>query len=151
MVVKAGPWSQDDDVWLRENYAKLGARGCALYLGRTTKAVVNHACVVGVRGSRDSEAHVAASKAHSARLTGRKRPEQALVMLRNWADGKFSMEKRRGDLTPEQYSKTLSDAAKERIAKNGHPRGATGMRHTAETKRRIAEKSRQAWLSKTED
>ncbi len=38
-----------------------------------------------------------------------------------------------------------SEAAKRRIAENGHPRGALGMKHTPETLQRLSEASKQAW------
>lgn len=43
-----------------------------------------------------------------------------------------------------------SEAAKERIAKNGHPRGMLGKKHKAEARRIMSEKSRALWASLTE-
>lgn len=43
-----------------------------------------------------------------------------------------------------------SAAAKERIAKNGHPRGMLGKKHKAEARAAIAEQSRARWASYTE-
>ena len=45
----------------------------------------------------------------------------------------------------EQTRLALSERSKQQIAERGHPRGALGMKHGEETKRRISEKSRKAW------
>jgi len=47
--------------------------------------------------------------------------------------------------TDEERRAFLSDLARERIAKNGHPRGALGMKHTEETKKKLAADSRRKW------
>lgn len=38
-----------------------------------------------------------------------------------------------------------SECAKKRIADNGHPRGAAGMKHTPESKKKMVEATRKAW------
>lgn len=39
----------------------------------------------------------------------------------------------------------LSERSRRQIAERGHPRGSLGMKHSDETKKKIAEKSRKAW------
>lgn len=45
----------------------------------------------------------------------------------------------------------LSKSTKERLARDGHPRGALGMKHSAETRSRISEKSKARWNAMTDD
>ncbi len=45
----------------------------------------------------------------------------------------------------EETRRQRSRLAKQAIARNGHPRGALGMKHSAETLKVISEKSKQAW------
>ncbi len=52
---------------------------------------------------------------------------------------------RRKTSSPEELLALQQQMARDRIAKNGHPRGALGMRHTPETLARIAESSRRSW------
>ncbi len=52
-------------------------------------------------------------------------------------------------LSREQQSAFLSKRAKQHIAKNGHPRGALGMKHSEETKARMSEAARRAWADPT--
>lgn len=47
--------------------------------------------------------------------------------------------------TVEQLRQHQSDSAKERIRINGHPRGALGMKHTVETKKKISEFHKALW------
>jgi hypothetical protein len=48
-------------------------------------------------------------------------------------------------------SEAASISARERIAKNGHPRGMLGKKHTEATKAVVSERSRQSWARMTEE
>lgn len=45
----------------------------------------------------------------------------------------------------EDAKKRLAERSRKQIAEKGHPRGALGMKHTPETKKRIADKSKKVW------
>ena len=49
------------------------------------------------------------------------------------------------DLSDEKRAK-LSESAKARIKKYGHPRGALGMVHTAESKAKMSEMAKASWI-----
>lgn len=53
--------------------------------------------------------------------------------------------------TKEELAEHLSKSRKKWIAEHGHPRGALGMKHTDEAKKRISEKSSKRWKSLTEE
>ncbi len=48
------------------------------------------------------------------------------------------------------FSNMISIRTKKRIAEKGHPRGALGMKHSAETKIKVSLNSRRSWAAKTE-
>lgn len=48
-----------------------------------------------------------------------------------------------------EFGPRISLQAKERIARNGHPRGALGMKHSAESIAKISEASQRAWENRT--
>jgi hypothetical protein len=54
-------------------------------------------------------------------------------------------------LPPEERSALQSRLARKRIAENGHPRGALGMKHKPEVKARIAQACRDRWASMTKE
>lgn len=53
--------------------------------------------------------------------------------------------------SPEALRAAQSEIAKRRIAENGHPRGALGMKHTEQTKAAIAMNSRKTWDAMTHE
>ena len=129
---------------LRAHYATEGALWCAEKLGATAGAIRNFAWRHGVKGSRYSIPSLAANAEHSKRLTGRKRPDQSLVMLGLYAKRKLPV------MTPERRRK-FSESTKASIKRNGHPRGFLGMTHSPETRAKIGRKSRKYWESLTAD
>lgn len=52
--------------------------------------------------------------------------------------------------TQAERNAAVGRATKERLARDGHPRGMLGKKHTAEVRRQISEKSKQFWEGLTE-
>jgi len=137
-------WTDADLALLREQYPLLGGPLTAALLKRSAAAVRNKAHRLGLQCPYDNESRRRSDAAHSKRLTGRQRPEQADIVRGLHAVGKM------GNPSAETRAK-ISAISKARIAANGHPRGALGMQHSDATKRRIAEMSRAAWQSMTDE
>lgn len=140
-MIKA--WSPDEIAFLCAEYPQKGLKYCADMLCVRPAQVRSKASKLGLRQDRDSEffkdwqARAAASK------VGKKRPAQALVINQLKADGRLVL--------TEAGKERISAAAKKRIAEKGHPRGALGLKHTPETKAKIAEKSKAGWENMSEE
>lgn len=98
---------------------------------------------LGLRARGISEAWHKNNKEHSIRMTGRKRPDQSIVMKQLHAQGKLTK-------TAEQ-NMAASLRVKAHIAQNGHNRGALGMKHTDATKLLIGEKSREMYKNLSDE
>lgn len=87
--MSAQKWSPAELAWLRENYPTRGKAASASYLGRSSKAVAQKACDLGLKQDRTSpffadwQARAATSK------VGRRRPAQAAVIEQLWASGRI--------------------------------------------------------------
>jgi hypothetical protein len=136
-------WSSEQIKILTLEYPTIGLKNCAAKLGMRCSQVRSKASKMGIRQDRNSEffkdwqARAAASK------IGKKRPAQALLINQLKADGRLVLS--------DAGKARISVAAKKRIAKDGHPRGALGMKHTEETRRKIGEKSKAAWQRMPQD
>ena len=134
-------WALDEVQFLLEHYPVKGREWSAKQLGRSSASIRSKAARLGLRQDRDSaffkdwQARAAQSK------VGKKRPEQALVMLKNHADGKLKK-------TAAQRA-AISKRMKAWIAKNGHVKGATGMKHTEEAKKNIGKASIESHKNRT--
>lgn len=136
-------WTSEQIKILTLEYPTIGLKSCAEKLGMRFSQVRSKASKMGIRQDRNSEffkdwqARAAASK------IGKKRPAQALVINQLKADGRLVLS--------EDGKARISVAAKKRIAENGHPRGALGLKHTEETRKKISEKSKVAWQRMPDD
>lgn len=139
----ANTWSAASDAYLSERYPKVGVSACAELMGRSKASIRARASRLGLKlehgtdFTREWQARAAASK------VGKKRPEQAEVMRELHRNGKLRMT----DATKAK----LSDTSKAAIARNGHPRGALGLRHSDSAKAKIAAAAAAAWSRKTDD
>lgn len=130
-------WTAEQVKTLAFEYPTIGLKRCAAKLGMRTSQVRSKASKMGIRQDRNSEffkdwqARAAASK------IGKKRPAQALVINQLKAEGRLFMS--------EAGKARMIAAVKKRHAEYGHPRGALGMKHTEETRKKMGEKSKAAW------
>jgi hypothetical protein len=110
---------------------------CADALGMTAAQVRMKASRLQLKARGTSEAWKEKQKSHSEILTGRKRPEQSLVMKALHEDGKIKL--------TEEGKAAIGVATKKRIVEKGHPRGALGLVHSDDSKEKIGAKSSESW------
>jgi len=138
-------WSQEQINFLTENYPKKGKFWCVTEMNLTEPQVRSKAARLKLKARGTSEAWHEKNANHWRRTKGRKRPDQSLVMKQMFADGRLKRTR-----TPEQLA-AMGVRSKNWIAKNGHPKGALGMKHTDAAKQRISEASIKFHNSRTED
>uniref|UniRef100_A0AB39BYX4 Holliday junction resolvase n=1 Tax=Pakpunavirus sp. TaxID=2833053 RepID=A0AB39BYX4_9CAUD len=135
-------WTEERVAFLTEHYPKQGRDWCAEAMGLTAGQIRSKASRMGLRANGVSEAWKAKQERHAQKLTGRKRPAQSAVMKQLHAEGKL-------------LTKEVQKANGERISKwiqsNPHPRGMTGIKHSAATLSLIGSKSRARWAGLTPD
>lgn len=143
---KAKGWSAAEDEWLRLNYPRVGQKASAAHLGRSCPSIRAHASRLGIKQDRDSpfakdwQARAAQSK------VGKKRPEHAATMRKLCAErgGKLYV-------ATEETRRRMGEAQRKHLATFGHPRGALGMKHSAEAKQKMSQKSAARWAAMTPD
>jgi hypothetical protein len=136
-------WSQEQVAFLTENYPKFGREKCAELMGMTESKIRMKASRLGLTARGVSDAWKKKQEEHAEKLTGRKRPEQALVIKKLHEEGKL--------IKNDEQKLAISVRMKKHIAENGHPRGSLGMVHTEETKKIIGQKSSENWASYSDD
>lgn len=143
MRAKPKKWTEEELSQLSEFYPLHGVKWCAAHFGLNDGQIRTRASMMQLKARGVSAAWVAKQARHSEILTGRKRPAQAVVMRQLHAAGKLALD-------PESRARSVA-GTKAWLAANGHPRGALGMKHTAETRATLGEKSAAAWARMTED
>lgn len=136
-------WTEERTQFLIENYPKHGKAWCMEQMGMTEAQIRQKASRLQINARGVSEAWRAAAAAHGDKLRGRKRPEQAQVILALQAAGRMKI--------TEMGRQKLSAAAKKRITENGHPRGMLGKKHTESVRQIVGAKSRETWHQMSED
>ena len=121
-------WSDEDTQKLVDTYARAGAGGflglesLAKEMGRDAGNLSRKAGQLGLQTS-----------ANRLKVAEKKPPR-----VRKFA-------------TKEELRDAQSEIAKKRIRDNGHPRGALGLRHSAETLAIMSEKSKACWAARSEE
>jgi hypothetical protein len=78
-------WSDDDIKFLKNNYPQKGKEWCTKKLGALREHPVRYkAAQLELRLNGDSELRLNAIEKRRKTITGRKRPDQALVMKKLW-------------------------------------------------------------------
>lgn len=165
-------WTAYEDLYLARNWKKSTHAVMGVAIGRTINAVRNRCSHLGLidKTSEWSESEVAALKelyagaTHNEQLdlqgladtlgrhkTNVCRKARELGLTNQRRKDKAVTKPTRRYATEEELRAAMSANSKAWIAENGHPRGALGMKHTAETKAVIAEKSRLAAARTTEE
>ena len=136
-------WSSEQIAFLTENYPKMGRDECARAMGMTSSQIRAKASRLQLKARGVSDAWVEKQKSHADKLTGRKRPDQSLVMKSLHEEGKLKI--------TEEAKVRIGAATKKRIAEKGHPRGSLGMVHSEETRKKISIKSSENWAARSDD
>lgn len=135
-------WTQEKIDMLTEFYPKMGKLWCVQNLGFTEAQIRQKASRLQLKARGKSVAWQEKQKKHAEILTGRKRPEQALVIKKLHEQGKF--------LFTDERKKRTSLQIKEWHKNNDHPKGMLGKKHSQETIKKISKCSINTWANYTE-
>ena len=133
----ATAWTEAQIEELKTLYPKNGKAWCMEYFLKSEGQIRSMASRMQIKAKGTSEAWKKACENHSIKMTGRKRPEQAKVMERLHKEGKLLI----SDERKAENAKRLNDWRE----KNGHPKGATGMKHSVENKREQSKRTKAMW------
>lgn len=136
-------WTDTELEFLKEHYPQKGKQWCMQALKKTEQQIRHKASALGLKQDRNSEFFKDWQQRAKNSKLGKKRPDQAMVMRELHAAGKLRM-------TDEQKRKH-GERLKQWHQKNEHPKGAAGMKHTDETKRKISKISKAHWDSMSLD
>lgn len=153
-------WDKNKKNFLIHNYPQQGKEWCANKLKCKESAVRYMASKLGLRLAQNSVIHKKRINKMAKTNTGKKRPNQSLVMKKLWEEGKI--------LPPEKKTRTCSyckkpfnwensnnhrktcsdECAKKRTTPNvgfPHPRGMLGKSHTEINKDKMGRRSKNMW------
>lgn len=112
-------------------------------LGLKEHQVRSKASKLQLKAMGVSEAWHKNNKEHSKRMTGRKRPDHSAFMK--------EYRKENNSVITEKGKQKISQAVKKRFAEKGHPKGATGIKHTIEAKEKMSKASKLMWQNMSEE
>lgn len=136
-------WKDYEIEFLRVHYPHYGREYCAGMLQRSVDQIRAKTHRLGLKKLPDSF-HTSQWQARAAQSkVGKKRPEQSKVMRRLHADGKLLK-------TPAQRA-AVGERMKLWIAEHGHPKGASGMKHSQSAINKISAASKSAWEKMTDE
>lgn len=154
-----GAWTTDEDAVLRSMYETHTRREIAERLGRTIASVRKRCSTLRLATKvvpwSDVElailtaAYVPGSPVAIAALARRLGKLKSNVCRKarslGLTDGTRSKAPPEAFASSEEWKRHLSESMKARIASNGHPRGALGIRHNPKTRAQISASSKRAW------
>ena len=123
-------WKKEDINWLINNYPLVGKEESARFLSKTIGSIRTKAARLGLKQNKDSEFFKEWQHRAAKSKIGKKRPEQAKVILELHKQGKLKM--------TDERKKTTGKRISEYIKTNGHPKGMKGKTHTNKTKEIIS-------------
>ena len=132
-------WKQEDINWLINNYPLFGKEESARVLSKTIGSIRTKAARLGLRQNKDSEFFKEWQNRAQQSKIGKKRPEQAKVMLELHMQGRMRM--------TDKGKETISHVTKERLKEKGHPKGMKGKKHTPQAKQRMLNATINAWAN----
>ena len=136
-------WSEKEIDFLIKYYPMKGKRYCAEKLNKSVHSIRAKTSRLKLYQDRSSDFFKDWQNRAGTSKIGKKRPDQAKVMLDLHAAGKF--------LKNEQQKKSISIRVKEWIKLNGHPKGMSGKTHSDEFKKNQSKRSLDRWNSMSED
>ncbi len=137
-------WSNQQVLFLQENYPKKGRNWCADKMSLTTAQVRMKASRLQLKAMGSSDAWLEGQIKAASSKVGKKRPGHSQMMKERHKNGfgGFAL------LTSEQRksnSKTMWKKIKNSQIKWQHPKGMLGKKHTDECRLVIGKKSKKAW------
>ena len=152
------PWTQDELDYLKANYKTSTHAEIAKKIGRSRNAVRSRASLMGfhkkIKKHNDTVYEIVreAYENRSGKPLDIDKIVEATGTNRQWVSkvargmGLSDQTRPRG----EEHCKAVSRGMKKWMSENEHPRGATGMKHTQETRKAIGKKSKERWDSMTD-
>lgn len=120
-----------------QNYPLVGKVKAAKHLNRSIDSIRQKAWRLKLKQDRKSEFFRDWQSRAAKSKVGKKRPEQAQVMLKLHKQGKLKM-------TPERKLK-ISIQTKERFRNGAHPKGFLSKKHTVLSREKISKASQKMW------
>lgn len=136
-------WTPEQEEFLRVHYPTEGRDWCAEKLGMSQASVRTKVSRLGLRARGTSKTWFKAQEQSGKTKTGRKRPDQSIVMKRLHKEGKLKK--------TEEQLREAGQRTKTWIAENGHPKGMLGKKHKPETLEIIGTKAKRAWERMTDE
>ena len=136
-------WNIKEVEFLILHYPTHGINFCATALNKSAPSIRMKSFRLNLKQDKNSSFFKEWQKRAALSKVGKKRPAQALVMKELHKSGKLKI--------TESQKKASSIRMKKWIAKNGHPKGATGMKHTEESKIKISNKVKEMWKNMSKE
>jgi len=130
-------WNKEAIDWLIQNYPLIGKEQSAKFLNKSIGSIRTKAARLGLKQDKNSDFFKSWQQKAAKSKIGKKRPEQANVMLELHKQGKLKM--------TDERKKTTGKRISEYIKTNGHPKGMKGKSHTNQTKKIISDASKKNW------
>lgn len=132
-------WKQEDINWLINNYPLVGKEESARFLSKTIGSIRTKAARLGLKQNKKSEFFKDWQQRAKQSKIGKKRPEQAKVMLELHAQGRMKM--------TDKGKEIISIKTKERLRATGHPKGFKNKKHSPQAKQRMINATINAWAN----
>lgn len=124
-------WTQEQDDFLTEFYPRKGKKWCMEAMNLSEPQVRSRASTLKLSARGTSEAWLDGQIRAAQSKIGKKRPEQAAVML-------AAIHAKNLHIPIEHRKQVLSQLAKQRWETQGHPRGMQGKTHSDEARQRMS-------------
>jgi hypothetical protein len=136
-------WTKEEVEFLRIHYPMRGKRWCAEKLNRKESSIRSMTSFYKIYQDRNSDFFKDwQSRARQSKI-GKKRPDQANIILKLHKEGKLKHK--------EGYGRKVSERFKKYYAKHGHPKGMLGKKHSEENKLKFSIMSKMRMDNLTED
>lgn len=145
-IKSLGRWSDLEISLLKEKYPVIGLKAMATILNRKTSSVRHKASDLNIKQDRSSAFFINWQRRAATSKVGKIRPLQAAAMRKIYHEtNRLNSFKSMTD----EKRRLISIRQSDYIRRNGHPRGALGMRHSDEMKQLARKRSVERWIKMT--
>ena len=130
-------WTDLEIEWLKLNYPLIGKKESAKFLNKSESSIRMKTSRLGLKQDKQSKFFFDWQSRAASSKVGKKRPEQAEIILKLHRQGRLKM-------TEEGKEKT-GNRTREMIAKKGHPKGMLGKKHSEDTLKIISNATIKMW------